>query len=107
MSNASEYFLKHRYTGKYYLGDRVIGKYKGVPFVGTVGNDRVVSELIGPEVLIHLDLPLTNKSKSCTIITVKPKDIRRLHELEIKDTKSGTNGADLPRVSKKTRGKPT
>jgi hypothetical protein len=107
MGNVSDYFERNRYTGKYQIGDRVMGKYKGTPFIGTVGNDRVVSELIGPEVTIHLDLPLTNKTGYCTMIIVKPKDIRRLHELEIRDTKSGTDGTDLPRVSKKTRSKST
>lgn len=103
MGNVSEYFEKNRYMGKYQMGDRVIGKYKGTPFVGTVGNDRVISELIGPEVTIHLDLPLPSKSGYCTIITVKPKDIRRLHEIELNDTKSRTDGTDLSGASKKAR----
>lgn len=107
MGNVSDYFEKNRYIGKYQIGDRVMGKYKGTPFAGTVGNDRLVSELIGPEVTIHLDLPLPTKSGYCTIITVKPKDIRRLHELELTNTKSGTNGADLSGASKKTRRKST
>lgn len=107
MGNVAEYFERNRYTGKYHLGDRVMGKYKGTPFAGTVGNDRVLSELIGPEVTIHLDLPLPTKDGYCTIITVKPKDIRRLHELEIKNTKSGTDGTDLPRASVKARRKST
>lgn len=107
MGNVSDYFEKNRYIGKYQMGDRVTGKYKGTPFVGTVGNDRVISELIGPEVTIHLDLPLPSKSGYYTIITVKPKDIRRLYEIELNDTKSRTNGTDLSGVSGKTRRKST
>lgn len=107
MGNVSEYFERNRYMGKYQMGDRVIGKYKGTPFVGTVGNDRVLSELIGPEVTIHLDLPLPSKDGYCTIITVKPKDIRRLYEIELKDSKSRTDGTDLPGASVKARRKST
>jgi hypothetical protein len=107
MGNVSDYFEKNRYIGKYQMGDRVMGKYKGTPFAGTVGNDRVVSELIGPEVTIHLDLPLPSESGYCTIITVKPKDIRRLYEIEPKNSKSGTDGTDLSGVSEKTRRKST
>lgn len=76
MGNLSDYFEKNRYKAKYQIGDRVIGKYKGIPFVGSVGNDRVVSEETGPEITVHLDLPLKIKEKCCTIIVVKHKDIK-------------------------------
>lgn len=76
MGNLSDYFEKNRYKAKYQIGDRVIGKYKGIPFVGSVGNDRVISEETGPEITVHLDLPLKIKEKCCTIVVVKHKDIK-------------------------------
>ena len=33
----SEYFEKNRPKGSFMLGDRVEGKYEGIPFVGTTG----------------------------------------------------------------------
>ena len=72
----AEYFLKNRYQAKYSIGDRVIGKWNKVPFVGTVGNDTEISEAEGPRVSIHLDLPLKYKDVVYTIIFVKHKDIK-------------------------------
>ena len=40
--NLAEYFAKNRYVAKYAMGDRVIGKWNGIPFVGSVGNDTVI-----------------------------------------------------------------
>jgi hypothetical protein len=37
---------------------RVEGRYKNIPFVGSVGNDTVISDLEGPVYHIHLDLPM-------------------------------------------------
>ena len=68
------------YKAKYNLGDRVIGKWNKIPFVGSVGNDRIVSE-VGPEVTIHLDLPILHNGKTHRILIVKHRDIRPLKEL--------------------------
>lgn len=68
------------YKARYNLGDRVIGKWNKIPFVGSVGNDRVVSEA-GPEVTIHLDLPILQNGKTHRILVVKHRDIRLLKEL--------------------------
>jgi hypothetical protein len=65
------------YKAKYNLGDRVSGKWNKIPFVGSVGNDRVVSEA-GPEVTIHLDLPILHNGKTHRILVVKHRDIRPL-----------------------------
>ena len=65
------------YKAKYNIGDRVSGKWNKIPFVGSVGNDRVVSEA-GPEVTIHLDLPIIYKGKTHCILVVKHCDIRPL-----------------------------
>lgn len=71
MINPSEY------RAKYNIGDRVSGKWNKIPFVGSVGNDRVVSEA-GPEITIHLDLPIKFKDKVYNIIVVKHKDVKAL-----------------------------
>ena len=65
------------YKAKYNIGDRVSGKWNKIPFVGSVGNDRVVSEA-GPEVTIHLDLPILYNGKTHRILVVKHRDIRPL-----------------------------
>lgn len=78
----AEYFELHRPKAKYNFGDRVIGNYKGVPFVGTCGGDVMVNETIGPLVTVFLDLPLKLKdSIHHTFIKVKYKDIRKLNAL--------------------------
>ena len=53
-----EYFAKHRPVPRYKFGDRVEGVYMGVPYVGTAYTDNMRSELEGPMVSIHLDLPM-------------------------------------------------
>ena len=75
----AEYFRENRYKPTFEIGDRVYGKYEGVPFIGTVGNDTEISIEEGPRVTIHLDLPFP-KTKSMLLI-VKPKTIKRLKEL--------------------------
>ena len=81
MGNQTDYFNKIGYKHTYDIGDRVIGKWHKVPFVGTVGNDRLINHIIGPEVTIHLDLPLKYQDKIYNFIIVKHKEIRRLKEL--------------------------
>lgn len=76
MGNLSDYFERNAYKPKYQIGDRVFGHYQKIPFVGSVGNDRFVSELIGPEVTVHLDLPMKTSSGFRSIIIVKHKDIK-------------------------------
>lgn len=76
MASLAEYFAKNRYQAKYDIGDRVIGKFNKIPFVGTVGNDTVVNEEEGPRVSIHLDLPIKYNDKVYTVIIVKHKDIK-------------------------------
>jgi hypothetical protein len=78
MASLSDYFAKNRYQGKWEFGARVSGKWNKIPFIGTVGTDSVVSELEGPRVTITLDLPIILKGQRYNIITVKPKDIKRL-----------------------------
>jgi hypothetical protein len=79
MGTQTDYFNKIGYKPEYFIGDRVFGHYNTIPFVGTVGNDRVVS-LAGPEITIHLDLPIKIKDAVLNFIIVKHKDIKPLKE---------------------------
>lgn len=80
MVGLAEYFGNIRYMGKWFLGDRVFGHYNKIPFIGTVGNDFEVNETVGPQVTIHLDLPIIVDNVKKNVILVKPKDIKRLVE---------------------------
>lgn len=82
MASLAEYFAKHRYQARWSIGDRVFGYYKKIPFVGTVGNDTVISELEGPRVTIHLDLPIKVDKDYKSFIIVKPKDIKQLKSID-------------------------
>ena len=73
----SDYFEANAYKPKYEIGDRVFGKWNKVPFIGSVGNDRVVG-INGPEITIHLDLPIRFEEKTHHVIIVKHKDVKRL-----------------------------
>lgn len=76
MASLEEYFKANRYKPKWFIGDRVEGKWNGIPFVGSVGNDGLVSELEGPKVSVHVDLPILYKDEIYTIIFLKPKELK-------------------------------
>ena len=76
MASLSEYFKIHRYQSKYNIGDRVIGKWNNIPFVGTVGNDTEINQIEGPRISVHLDLPIKFENKVYTVIIVKHKDVK-------------------------------
>jgi hypothetical protein len=76
MGNQTDYFNKIGYKHTYNIGDRVFGHYKKIPFVGTVGNDRKINDVTGPEVTIHLDLPMQVDGRITLFIIVKHKDIK-------------------------------
>ncbi len=78
MNNYAEYFSKNREKPKWFIGERVSGKWNKIPFIGTVLNDNVVSEEEGPRVSVYLDLPLKYKNEHKNIIFVKQKDIKKL-----------------------------
>ena len=78
MASLAEYFKLNRYQSVYDIGDRVIGKWNKIPFVGTVGNDRLINNIDGPEITIHLDLPMRLTSGLTSFIIVKHKDIKQL-----------------------------
>lgn len=76
MGNLSDYFNRIGYKPKYWIGDRVMGRWNKIPFVGTVGNDTLISEIEGPRITIHLDLPFKYKDVIYQYLTVKHKDIK-------------------------------
>jgi hypothetical protein len=77
MGNQTDYFNKIGYKHTYDIGDRVFGYYNKVPFIGTVGNDRLINHIDGPEITIHLDLPMRINGSNCSFIIVKHKDIKQ------------------------------
>ena len=80
MGNQTDYFERIGYRAKYQIGDRVFGHWNKIPFVGTVGNDRVIDKT-GPQVTIHLDLPIRYEQQVRNVIVVKHKDITPLVEM--------------------------
>ena len=80
MGNQTDYFERIGYRPKYWIGDRVFGKWNKIPFIGTVGNDTVINEIEGPRISIHLDLPVKYNNTIHNVIIVKHKDISRLTE---------------------------
>ena len=80
MGNQTDYFERIGYKPTWHIGDRVIGKWNKIPFVGTVGNDTVINEANGPQISIHLDLPIKFRDKTHNIIIVKHRDISKLKE---------------------------
>ena len=86
MGNQTDYFEKIGYKAKYSIGDRVFGKYGKIPFIGSVGNDRLINENDGPEVTVHLDLPMQTENGVRSIIVVKHKDIKLLKSYDDDDS---------------------
>lgn len=77
MGSQTDYFERIGYRPTWHIGDRVTGKWNRIPFVGTVGNDTVISEIEGPRVSVHLDLPIKFKDKIHNILFVKPRDLKK------------------------------
>lgn len=78
MGNQTDYFNRIGYKHIYDIGDRVSGKWNKIPFIGTVGNDRKINDIDGPEITIHLDLPIKYENVVRNVIIVKHKDVKRL-----------------------------
>ena len=75
--NLADYFAKHRPKGTFELGDRVEGKYEGIPFVGSTGFEGMVSEDEGLMVCVMLDLPIKLDGRTIRIIRVKGNTLKR------------------------------
>lgn len=76
MPTLADYFKENRYQAKYEFGARVIGKWNKIPFVGTIYGDSVISDIDGPRLTIHLDLPLKYKGKYHNILFVNHKEVK-------------------------------
>lgn len=87
MGNLAEYFEKNRPKPIWHIGDRVFGRWNKIPFIGTVGNDNMISELEGPRVSVFLDLPIKFQDKIHNIVFVKQKDIKKLTLIEEESSK--------------------
>lgn len=81
MGNLTDYFERTGYRSVYTIGDRVIGQWNSIPFVGTVGVDHLVSVEAGPEIIVHVDLPLKFQDQFYHFIRVQHKDLRKLPEI--------------------------
>jgi hypothetical protein len=77
MGTQTDYFNRIGYKHTYNIGDRVTGKWNKIPFVGSVGNDRLINHVTGPEVTVHVDLPIKYQDVWYSVIVVKHKDIKR------------------------------
>ena len=86
MASQTDYFNRIGYQPKYWIGDRVFGKWNKIPFVGSVGNDTLINEIEGPRISIHLDLPIKFKDVVHNIIIVKHRDIKKLVILDEEPT---------------------
>jgi hypothetical protein len=80
MGNQTDYFNRIGYWPKYHIGDRVSGRWHRIPFVGTVGNDRLVNQN-GPEITVHLDLPIRYQDQTYNMLIVKHQNVKPLKEL--------------------------
>ena len=82
MSNGAltKYFQEVGYKPTYHIGDRVRGRFNGIPISGSVGNDNLVNEDEGPKISVFLDLPIMVDGVQRQIIFVKHKDIHLTSE---------------------------
>ena len=95
MPTYKDYFDKVCYKPKYFIGDRVIGVWNKIPFVGTVGNDNLVSNEEGPRVSVMLDLPIKVKTQVLSILICKHRQLRKfpVWNDESSDIKKQTKGS--------------
>lgn len=77
MDNYIRYFNKVTYTPKYFLGDRVRGKFNGIPFVGTVASDSKITDYEDASVNVFLDLPIKHSNQWHTIIQLKHRELKK------------------------------
>ena len=72
MGNLTDWFNRDPYVSTWNMGDRVFGHWNSIPFVG---NDRVIN-YDGPEVTVHLDLPIQFNKCIYNVVVVKHQDIK-------------------------------
>lgn len=105
MASYAEYFEKICYKPTWFIGDRVFGKYKKIPFIGTVGNDTLISEIEGPRVSVFLDLPIKVDNTIKSIIIVKPKELKRLKSMDDEEPLKLPGAGSIPAKRTKTKTK--
>lgn len=89
MASLAEYFDKVTYKAVYDIGDRVLGRYNTIPFIGTIGNDTQLNPIDGPYCTVHLDLPIKIDDIVKNVIIVKHNEISRLKEIALEVPKAG------------------
>jgi len=99
----AEYFEKTSYKATYNLGDRILGRYQGVPFIGTVGNDNQLNPVDGPFLTVHLDLPIKIDDVVKDVIIVKHHEINRLRDFDAKETKEPSLFDSVHKAPKKQK----
>jgi len=87
MASLAEYFENNRYKPVYEFMARVTGMHGKIRWVGSVGNDTVISESEGPILHIHLDLPLKIDGKYTHHLRTKHKGVKRLINFDDEPTK--------------------
>ena len=80
MGTQTDYFNEKGYKPTYFIGDRVFGHWNNIPFIGSVGNDTIISEIEGPRISVMSDLPIRYEGKTHNVIIVKHKQINKLKE---------------------------
>jgi hypothetical protein len=80
MGTQTDYFNEKGYKPTYFIGDRVFGHWNNIPFIGSVGNDTIISEIEGPRISVMPDLPIRYEGKTHNVIIVKHKQIKKLKE---------------------------
>jgi hypothetical protein len=110
MMTLAEYFEQTSYKATYHLGDRILGRYKGVPFIGTVGNDNQLNPVDGPFITVHLDLPIKIDDVVKDVIIVKHNEVNRLKEFALEaqmvratDSKPVRSGFDSHQAHQKSK----
>ena len=92
MRNQADYFKENRHVAKYEFGERIFGYWNSIPFVGTVGNDTVINETIGPQYSIHLDLPICFENVTYNVIVDKQSNFKKITKLiEMEEDVKTTN----------------
>lgn len=72
----AEWFAQERYQGIYQIGDRVEGRFNGIPFVGSVGTDSIRYDGEEPHVTVTLDLPLRFESTIYRVLRVPTASVK-------------------------------
>ena len=81
MSKLQAYFDTVTYKSVYTIGDRVRGVTStGIPFVGTVGNDKRVNLEQPAQVTVHLDLPMQDGDTVRTLLFCTHEQLKPLKQ---------------------------